>query len=119
MHAVPSYLNLTMNRHLTCTMARFRLGVSQLIVHVDRYKDINGSKSFCLLCKEEMENEVHFLLTCPALHYLREQYIPKKYYSRPSLFRAVLLLSNAHPQLVKNVAIFLYRAFKTREILCS
>ena len=48
---------------------------------------------------------------------LRQRLIPDKFYSQPSSFRLVLLLSTENKVIIKNFAIFLYLAFKRRELL--
>ena len=54
----------------------FRLGISELYMHSQRY--ITGADEIlCPLCREEFETEIHFLLTCPALNDLRDHYIFK------------------------------------------
>ena len=67
--------------------------------------------------KAAVENEVHFTLCCSALKDLRQRLIPEKFYSQPSSFRLVLLLSTENMVIIKNFAIFLYLAFKRRELL--
>ena len=31
-------------------------------------------------CKDEVENEIHFMLQCPVYETLRLKYLPRKYY---------------------------------------
>ena len=69
------------------------------------------------LCRAALENEVHFTLCCSALKDLRQRLIPDKFYSQPSSFRLVMLLSTENKVIIKNFAIFLYLAFKRRELL--
>ena len=33
----------------------------------------------CRLCKDEIENEMHFMLQCPVYETLRQMYLPRKY----------------------------------------
>ena len=60
---------------------------------------------------------LHFTLCCSALKDLRQRLIPDQCYSQPSSFRLVLLLSTENKVIIKNFAIFLYLAFKRRELL--
>ena len=69
------------------------------------------------LCRAAVENEVHFTLCCSALKDLRQRLIPDKFYSQPTSFRPVLLLSTENKVITNNFAISLYLAFKRRELL--
>eukprot|EP00745_Piridium_sociabile_P006919 TRINITY_DN14433_c0_g1_i2.p1 TRINITY_DN14433_c0_g1~~TRINITY_DN14433_c0_g1_i2.p1 ORF type:complete len:494 (+),score=25.16 TRINITY_DN14433_c0_g1_i2:66-1484(+) len=113
------YLILDMNRHLKFVTTRFRLGISELAVHRYRYKKSNDSDFICPLCKESQENEVHFVLCCPALKNIRETFIKPKYYRQPSLFKLSLLMSSASNEVVRNFSLFLYKAFKYRDVATS
>ena len=75
------------------------------------------TQTICPLCRAAVENEVHFTLCCSALKDLRQRLIPDKFYSQPSSFRLVLLLSTENKVIIKNFSIFLYLAFKQRELL--
>ena len=64
-----------------------------------------------------MENEVHFELCCPAVDdlILRYEFIRPKYYNNPSEFPITLLLIAAqNERTMRNVALFLYKAFNRR-----
>ena len=71
-----------------------RLGVSPLRTHRLRYcKDATPVGCFCPFCKSDVETEVHFILVCPKYAEIRDQHIPKKYFSSPSSFKLALLLA--------------------------
>jgi hypothetical protein len=98
---------------------RFRLGISELAVHHYRYRVFNNVDLLCPLCKETEENEMHFVLCCPALIHIREKYIKAKYYRQPSLFKLKLLMSSASGEVVRSFSLFLFKAFKLRDIAIS
>eukprot|EP00745_Piridium_sociabile_P009702 TRINITY_DN16777_c0_g1_i4.p1 TRINITY_DN16777_c0_g1~~TRINITY_DN16777_c0_g1_i4.p1 ORF type:complete len:274 (-),score=-0.83 TRINITY_DN16777_c0_g1_i4:279-1100(-) len=119
---VPSlkpYLTLDIDQHLKFITTRFRLGISELMVHHFRYRTSNNNVLLCPLCKESEDNEVHFLLYCPELSGIRERFIRPKYYRQPSLFKLSLLMSSSESDVVRNVSLFLYKAFKYRELAMS
>ena len=118
-HLVCKYLQMDMVKHLQFMLTRFRFGVSELHVHAYRYRQVDNSVLLCPLCKEYTENEVHFVLTCPALSVVRERFIPKKYFRRPSLFKLCLLVNATREKTVYNFALYLYHAFKIREVVTS
>ena len=118
-YSVPMYLQVNIHKHLKFIMTRFRFGVSDLVVHRHRYKSCNNAAAnlICPLCKNDEENEVHFLLSCPFLEDLRKQFITPKFYESPNAFELCRLLSSDDIETVKNLCIYLYRAFKVRQSL--
>eukprot|EP00745_Piridium_sociabile_P023105 TRINITY_DN35980_c0_g1_i11.p1 TRINITY_DN35980_c0_g1~~TRINITY_DN35980_c0_g1_i11.p1 ORF type:complete len:144 (-),score=3.67 TRINITY_DN35980_c0_g1_i11:64-438(-) len=116
-HDVKPYLMQNMECHLKYVTTRFRLGISDLTVHHFRYRD--NVDLLCPLCKENTEDELHFVLCCPALSTIREKFIPPKYYREPCLFKLCLLMSSTRHADVRNLSIFLHRAFRLREIATS
>ncbi|WP_419585603.1 hypothetical protein, partial [Thiolapillus sp.] len=118
-HDMKMYLKLNIDRHLKFIMTRFRLGISDIAVHYYRYKRHTDNDLFCPLCGEAQENELHFVLCCPMLSDLREQFIPAKFHKFPSLFRFSLLLASNNENIVRNLSVYLYKAFKLRSILSS
>ena len=113
------YLFLDLNRYIKGALTRFRFGISDLSVHSLRYRSYDVRQLTCPMCKEAMENEIHFVLCCPVLDDIRRQYIPRKYYNFPSDFRLTLLLSTRHEQTLRNLALFLYKSFHRRKIIMS
>ena len=118
-HSIPVHLSMSMNSQMRYVMTRFRLGVSDLLVHTLRYRINVDSDLTCPLCKEAKESEIHFVFCCPALNDLRTELIPRKYYIRPSSFRLTLLMTFTQEEIIKRVALFLCRAFKVRSTVCT
>ena len=115
-HAQKAYLSVDINKYVKNALVKFRFGISSIAVHSLRYKLHSYSDTICLPCRAFVENEVHFTLCCSALNDLRERFIPDKFCIQPSSFRLVLLLSTENKNIIKNFALFLYLAFKRREI---
>ena len=120
-HDVKPYLKLDMDIHLKRIMSKFRLGVSDINVHKFRYKehDVDDLRLLCPLCKQAPEDEVHFVLCCPVLEDVRQNYIPVKYSRQPNLFRLCLLMASSHPEVVRSLTLYLCKAFRIKYILLS
>ena len=101
------------------TVTKFRLGISNIKVHKYRYSNVTDRDLMCPFCKESEENEVHFKLTCPAYYNLRLRFIEKKYYNQPCLFRFCLLMSTQNENTVRNLSMYIHKAYKLREALMS
>ena len=106
---------MNMDRHLRFT--RFRLGISEIKVHAFRYKHVCHAELLCPLCKQSEEDEVHFVLICPVLNDLRRKFIAKTYYAYPCMFRLCLLMSSNDARVVHDLALYLFKALQSREII--
>ena len=80
---------------------------------------MNARNLLCPICHDAEENEIHFILSCPGLNQVREQLLPRKYFRDPCLFRLVLLLASPNHNIVKSLAVYLYKAFKIRAAYTS
>ena len=116
-HDIKPYLTSNLERHLHCITTRFRLGVSDIATHCNRYRNVDRNAMLCPLCNNHEEDELHFVLCCPALKDIREKFIPLKYFRQPCLFKLNLLMSSVRYVDVRSLSIYLYKAFKLRTIL--
>ena len=112
---LPMYLNMDLNRHFIYILTKFRFGISELKVHFYRYRLHCHKDLICPLCKVGIEDEIHFLLVCPFYRKLRGKFISPKFHNAPSIFHYNILMASVNVNIVKNVCLFLYSAFKMRE----
>jgi hypothetical protein len=116
---LPVYLQLDIDLHIKWMMTKLRFGISELNVHRLRYANNREDDTLCPLCKTGKENEIHFLLLCPKLEKLRSEFIPRKYYRSPNSFRMSLLMNNQNTNTIRKLCIYVYKAFKLREIMLT
>ena len=69
-----TYLNLD-NQSSRNILCRFRVGMHKLEIEKGRHLNIQLSDRICKLCQEEVEDEIHFLLSCKPLESIRKPYI--------------------------------------------
>ena len=84
---------LNLNRYIRYVLIRFRFGVSDIKVHILRFKLYNVDEFKCPLCLSAVDNEVQFALCCPAFEDLRYEFIESKYFNNPCEFRLELPLA--------------------------
>ena len=114
------YLKIDVKRYVKCSLTRFRFGISDIFVHCVRYKsNVTARELMCPCCSISIENEVHFVSCCPGLNDLRRWYIHPKYFNFPSDFRLTFLLSTKNERTLRNLALYLYKAFNRRKTLMS
>ena len=97
------------------TLARFRIGMSPLRFHFLRYSSFNRRNIDCPFCIDCAETEIHFLLVCKKYSDLRYQFIPRKFYRCPSLFKFTLLLACKNDKTTNDLACFIYKALQVRQ----
>ena len=112
---IEPYMNLSINRYVVKALVYFRLGISSIIVHSQRYKENVSNNVSCRLCGIGTENEIHIVLCCSELQNIRNELIPAKFYRHPSLFRLNMLLANQNEKILGNLALYLYKCFKLLE----
>ena len=61
-------------------VTQFRLGILGLQVELGRYNSVPRAERICTLCKEECEDELHFLFRCRKLSSCRQEQFEKESY---------------------------------------
>ena len=56
-------------------MIKFRLSNHKLAIETGRHEGVERDERICPFCPNEVEDEVHFLLKCPILKHLRNEYL--------------------------------------------
>ena len=76
--------NFTMEKYLQFgsrnqrrNLCKFRISNHKLEIEQGRYKNISADKRLCKLCKNNVEDEIHFLLKCPVLNDVRNTNLSK------------------------------------------
>ena len=87
-------------------LTRFRFGVNELRAN-RRFTNVQANRQ-CPFCVQE-ENEIHFLVQCPAYNELRVKYL-MKYWITLNGVALKDLVSSSNPEITKSVATFIYYA---------
>jgi hypothetical protein len=67
-------------KYVYLPIANFRCGVVPLRLETGRYVNIDVNNRICLICKQNVETEVHVLTQCPAYQLLRNVLFDKAKY---------------------------------------
>ena len=103
------------NRCHFYSLARFGCSTHKLAIEEGRYRNQERNNRICEQCNLHMiENEFHFLLICPSYTELRNTHIPRYYRTWPTLTKFKLLIDTNSEMKIRNLATFLYHAFKKR-----
>ena len=108
------YLDYIKDKRFRIAITRFRTS-HDLFIEKGRHLNIERNQRTCNMCTGNMiENEFHFLLSCPAYSELRQKYMKRYYCTWPTIRKFTsLMTSNSKLQLL-NTAKLLYFANKIR-----
>ena len=118
-----SYLAQKFNIKHKIAISRFRLSNHQLMIEKGRHMKpkIERNERLCYLCKNEIENEEHFLVTCPLYSPQRkvlenacvENCIRYDYLSKEQKF--IFIMSNENEDILKSLGNFIFNSMILRE----
>ena len=95
----------------------FRHSSHSLAIETGRYQGILDVNRVCKFCKDDIEDEFHFILKCLTYQYFRSSHIKSYYRTRQSVL--VRLLSTENVKELCNLGKFPIIAYKLRENLNS
>ena len=105
-----NYLKYDGKRVFRDTFVRFRMQMSDIYAHRYRY---DSSKSLtCPSCREDDEDDKHFLLECPVYEDLRQRLLRK--YMAVGVNNYAFLIGSRDFEVLHNVSLYMYHAFRRR-----
>ena len=110
------YLDFMSEKKYRNALSQFRLSSHDLEIERGRYANVDRDDRICILCNSnQIENEYHFLLTCPFYRDLRKTYLKRYYYQWPTLNKFDNLMSITNRTIVINLAKYVYFASQQRK----
>ena len=85
-----------------------------LAIECGRFSVISRNNRLCLLCKDDIEDEMHFLFKCPLYRSFRSYLIKPYYWKKPSMYKYVQLMGSCNVKELRNLGKFIFRAIKLR-----
>lgn len=114
------YLRKNIPEHLIHYLSKYRLSAHKLAIEQGRYRQTERSSRVCKFCNfNKVEDEYHFILECPQYGNLRDLYIKKYYYLRPSTFKLIQLLSIRNRKQLNYLCVFLKKATNHRNTVLA
>ncbi|MEW8544944.1 MAG: reverse transcriptase family protein [Candidatus Thiodiazotropha sp.] len=110
----PNYIHYNIPLKFRIALSRLRCSVHSLRVETGRHNNIPYEERLCILCnRHAVEDELHFVLFCPAYSHLRLLYLPQLIdtYSDVTTFNNLM---NSSQLETLNLSKFVYYAFKHR-----
>ena len=112
-----SYFEIISVKKFRTAMTKLRVSSHRLEVETGRWTrpvstPFNDRK--CRIC-DKLENEFHFIFECPLYTELRQQYLHRYYIVRPSMYKLTQLFHTNVKKIMRNLSIYIYRAFQLRQ----
>ena len=95
-------------------ITKLRLSSHNLAIECGRFSAISRNNRLCVYCKNDIEDEMHFVLKCPMYQGFRSYFIKPYYWKKPSMFKYVQLMSSCNMKELCNLGKFIFRAMKLR-----
>ena len=111
------YLDVLKVEKYRNSLCKLRVSAHRLEIETGRWTKPNRTPlddRICLICGV-LEDEFHFMLECSIYKDLRKNYIKRYYWQRPNMPKFIQLLSSENACVLKNIAIFVEKAFRMRE----
>lgn len=105
--------NVNISKYLTA-LTRLRLSAHHLSVETGRWRNISLSDRLCSAC-QKLEDEFHLLFECKLYNSIRKRYINQYYVINPNMYKTAELFNSHSVQIVRNLAMFVYKAFEIRK----
>jgi hypothetical protein len=110
------YIDIVENKKHRNIIAKLRLSSHKLFIETGRHQNIVRDQRKCVLCNlNDIEDEYHFVLTCPYYADVRKTLIPKYYRCRPNMFKFIELLNSSNKNVLRKLAMFCLKGFEMRE----
>ena len=111
------YLCKHIPAHYKKYITKLRLSSLDLEIERGRYNKIERSNRICQLCKNDVEDEYHFMLICPVFQDLRTKFIKLYYRQNPSFFKYIQLMCTHNSKDLINIGKYIYLAYRLRRSL--
>ena len=89
-------------------MLKLRTSNHKLPIEKGRYVNLQHDERLCNLCDmNRLGDEYHFVMECPALQNLRNQYLPRYYTNHPNFYKYTSLMNMSNRKKLLNFAKFI------------
>ena len=111
------YLDILNIKKFRTALTRLRTSSHRLEIEMGRWKKptkVPITERKCSHC-QILEDEYHLLFECSLFNNIRTELIKPYFRIRPSMFKTVELIKSENKQQVKKLAMYIFKAFKSRQ----
>ena len=112
---VANYINYDIPLKFRISLSKLKCSEHNLNVETGRHSGIPYEQRLCILCnKHEIEDELHFIMSCPVYNQIRSVFLPN-IDTENATVGTFHNLYNGSEQQVLSLARYIYNAFIIRE----
>ncbi|XP_069141192.1 uncharacterized protein [Argopecten irradians] len=114
------YLKKPLNSKTKQILSKYRMQAHSLQIEAGRYNAVPRGDRLCTVCdKNDVEDEMHFVLLCPAYSELRKKFIKTYYHKHPSVYKLIMLFSSKNVKSLNLLGKYLIQATEKRKIIIN
>ena len=114
-YGTENYVKLNLTRSQRSLLCQLRIGILPLPIETGRFRDIRGiqeNQRFCTFCKDQIENELHFMFTCRQYNNEHTSFLSSIEPLIGSLADQFKFLSNIHPRRLSKFICYIWSTRK-------
>ena len=112
------YLTKPLSYSIKQILSKYRMQAHSLNIESGRYHATPRGQRICTVCNSnDVEDEMHFILLCPAYADLRTVFLKQYYYRHPSVYKLVELFSCKNVKTLRKLGKYLLQATAKRKAL--
>ncbi len=113
--SLEKYLTVVNITKYRVALSRFRLSSHMFMIERGRWSNLKlpVDQRLCNNCQNDIEDEYHVLLICPLFVNFRRLYLPRYYYSPPSMYKFIQLMNNPCHHIIINLSKCVYHIMNT------
>ena len=102
-------------------LCKFRVSAHKLEIEVGRYKNIEVNGRICAICKNGIEDEIHFLLQCPKYTSERIKFLSSLEKNAPSIKKLndtsmfIWIMSSEDPEVISCLCNYICLLYEKRQ----
>ena len=94
-----------------------RCSSHKLMIEKGRYLNLERNQRVCSMCNlNDIEDEFHFILRCPAYNDLRKKYLKQRYCNSPSVFKLLQLFNTCCLSELRKLGYYIINCNRRRDI---
>ena len=105
------YLTEIKQNYIRTAITRLKMSSHTFMNERGRWLNIEYNLRLCSLC-HVLEDEFHIINVCPRYTHLREKYIPRNVYQKPSMIKLIDFINTSKKNRLKNMGIFCHKVFE-------
>ena len=97
-------------------MSKLRLSNHRLEIEVGRHTNVKQEERICQLCRNGVEDELHFIVQCTEYDELRDELLPKNILSNQNISDRERFIKLMCDNEIKQIGKYIFKSFELRQL---